>query len=564
MALTETSTEDVASAEPPDAQAAPPPPSLGAGAGGNDHKTVGTAFLVLATVALVAGGVLAFVMRAQLAGANGDLVSARGYRTLFTYHGSVLVFLFLLPAWIGVATAVVPLQIGAARLAFPRLQTLCLWLTVIGAGMVIASPFAPGGRAMVSGWTLDSPIPERLAVRGDAVEFLLLGLAVVLGAAVLAAANLLATILRMRAEGLTTWRLPLFSWSVLVSGIVILLAAPILISGFAMLFADHHYGSHLFGGFTSARGGNPLLWPRLFWFGAYPLLWALVIPALGLACEVVAVFARRPLAEHRRTMTAVAAVGVLAFFGWGSELRNLPRGRLLFVLGALAVLAATAAVILNMLLTLRRAGQERGVETVRAGLLATPMMFAGGMLAVLAAGLGAGAVSALDAMGQSHVNYWSVGQQHLLFFMPATIAVIGAVHYWGPKVWGRHLSGGLGRLEVLLLVGGALVAFLAALVLGAQDMPIRTAEYSSDDGWGIANLAMSIGAAMIALGVVVFVLDFAVSVGLKRGRPAADDPWDGHTLEWTVPSPPPRHNFDRVPEVRSPHPAHDLREAGVR
>jgi cytochrome c oxidase subunit 1 len=145
LALTETSTEDVASAAPPEDQPAPPPPSLGAGAAGNDHKAIGTAFLVLATLALVAGGVLAVVMRAQLAGPDGDVLSERQYRTLFTYHGTVSVFLFLLPAWIGVATAVVPLQIGAARLAFPRLQTLCLWLTIIGTGMVVASPFAPGG-----------------------------------------------------------------------------------------------------------------------------------------------------------------------------------------------------------------------------------------------------------------------------------------------------------------------------------------------------------------------------------------------------------------------------------
>src|SRR5205807_1716588 len=186
--------------------------------------------------------------------------------------------------------------------------------------------------------------PERAALRGDAVEFLLLGLAVVLAAAVLAVANLIVTILQLRADGLTTWRLPLFSWSVLVSGVVILLAAPVLVSALGMVFVDHHFASRLFGGFTSNRGGSSLLWPRLFWFGAYPLLWALLLPALGVACEVVAVFAGRPLADHRRTMTALAAVGILAFFGWGTEVRNLPRSRLLFVVGGLAVLAAVASV----------------------------------------------------------------------------------------------------------------------------------------------------------------------------------------------------------------------------
>jgi heme/copper-type cytochrome/quinol oxidase subunit 1 len=327
-----------------------------------------------------------------------------------------------------------------------------------------------------------------------------------------------------------------------------------------MLFVDHHYGAHLFSGLTSNRGGNPLLWPRLFWFAAYPMLWALVLPALGVASEVVPVFARRPIADRKRAMGALAAIGVLAFAGWGSEVRNLPKGRLLFILGALAVLAPVASLLLNWLLTVRNGAKERGAQELGRGLVAAPMLHVLGFVSVLAVGLAAGAVSALAATKSLHANYWQVGEQHLLYFAPATLGVVAAVHYWLPKLWGRHLSAGLGRLEVLLLAGGAHLAFLPALVLGLQDMHVHLSTYPSNTEWRPANLVMGLGSAVFTLGVLVFVLNVAVSAGLRRGRAAEADPWGGHTLEWTAPTPLPGHNFDRLPEVRSDTPALDLRQ----
>jgi heme/copper-type cytochrome/quinol oxidase subunit 1 len=411
---------------------------------------------------------------------------------------------------------------------------------------------------MISAWTFDRPIPEGFAFRGRAVDFLVLGIAVVLAAAVVAAANLLVTIVRLRAPGLTARRLPLFSWSVLVSAGVLLLALPVLIAGLGMLYVDHHYQAHLFSGFTSSNGGNPLWWSRLFWFGAYPMLWALVLPALGLACEAIPVFAGRPIADRNRAMGALAAVGVLAFVGWGSEVRNLPGGHDLFVVGALVVLLPVASLFVNWLLTLRMAGKERGVDAVRTGLVATPMLHVAGYLIVLAAGMAASVVSAIDAAGASHTNYWQVGEQHLLFFAPATLAVVAAGHYWGPKLWARHLSDKAGKLEVLLLAGGSLLGFGAALVLGAQSFHVHTSTYSSGDKWHAANIVMSIGSAVLTLGVLVFALDLLFCIVFRRGRPAPADPWRGHTLEWAAPTPVPRYNFDRIPEIRSATPALDV------
>ncbi len=560
MSLTEVPTEEI-QAEDAAPAAVPVAPSLGGGAAANDHKAVGSAYLGLALLFLLVGGVLALLMRAQLASPDSTVLTDQEYRSLFTFHGAFSVFLFLLPAWIGVATMVVPLQIGASRLAFPRLHTMTLWLTVVGGALITATPFIRGAKRIISGWALNRPIPEGANFRGDAVEFLVLGIAVVLAAAVAASANLVVTIIKLRAPGLTTRRMPLFTWSVLISGMVMLLALPVLIAAMGMLYVDHHYGAHLFSGFTGSGGGVAAMWQRMFWFGAYPMLWALVLPVLGLVSELIPVFVRRPIADRAKAMGALGAVGVLAFFGWGSEVVNLPRSRLFFAAGALVVLAPVASLFVNWLLTVREAAKEHGADELRGGLMSVPMMYVVGLLTVLAAGLGASAVSALAAGRSYHTDYWQVGQQHLMYFAPATLAIAAAAHFWGPKVWGRHLSPMMGKLEVLLLTGGAHLAFLPALVLGLQDMPIHTSSYRADDGWRAANLAMAAGAGVFALGALVFVLNVLVSVALRRGRAAAPDPWSGHTLEWTAPIPLPRHNFDRLPEVRSATPALDLRAA---
>ncbi len=562
MALTETSPDAPASSPAPE-QPKLAAPSLGSGAAGNDHKTIGSGFLALALVFVVVGGVLALLMRGQLTVADTDFANIRQYRQLFTYHGTVLVFLFLLPAWIGLATAIVPLQIGAARLAFPRLQTLALWLMVIGGGFVVASPWVRGGKSVVSGWNLAHPLPMGRAFRGDSIEVLTLGLAIVVGAAVLAIVNLVTTIIKLRAEGLTTRRLALFSWSVLISGSVLLLALPVLLGGFLMIFVDHHYSAHVFTGLTSSRGGNRLAWPRLFWFGAYPMLWGFLLPALGVVSEIVPVFARRRIADRHKAMLAMVGIGILAFAGWGSEVRNLKDARPLFVLGALAVLAPVASLLVNWLLTLREGAQGEDPEVLRSRFSATPMLLCLGFLPVLGLGLAAGAVSAVGATTRFHSNYWSVGQQHLLYFGPATIAVVAAVHYWAPKLWGRHLSDAAGKLELLLIVGGTLLAFSCALILGLQDMRIHTDVYTDSDNWQLANIGVSLGTAALVGGVLVFLLNLLASVVARRGKPADDDPWGGHTLEWAATSPPPRHNFDSLPEIRSDTPVLDRRQAGA-
>jgi cytochrome c oxidase subunit 1 len=565
MAMTDTEVEEAAPPAPVDAPPASPVLPE-AWPRGTDHKFIGSLFVVLSLLFLVAGVVLSLIMRAQLSTADASVVGEHTYRQLFTMHGTMSVFLFLLPVWLGLGSAVVPLQIGAARMAFPRLHAMALWVFLAGGAMVVCAPMASD---VFHGWTLSDPIPEKLGLPGRGPDLLLLGLSLVCLAAVLVMVNLVVTIVQLRAPGLTLRRIPMFSWSILVSGAVLILALPVLMGAFGMLFVDRHYGASLFSGFTGSRGGNPLLWPRLFWFGAYPMLWALLIPALGAVSDILATFAGRRLASRERAMAAIGAVGVLSFAGWGSEVTTLVSARALFVVGALVVLAPVASLILNWLLTLRAglrgpnavdAGKEStDRDALRRGFGATPMLWALGFLPVLALGLAGSVVSALDATRSAHTNYWQVAQQHGLFFGAATIGAVAALSFWGPKLWGYRLSDALGKLELLALVGGTLLTVLGMFVLGIQDFARHSATFSSSDNVGPANLVVSVGAAIVGLGLLVLLLDLVASQVGGRGARAGADPWGGQSLEWATTSPPPLHNFDALPEIRSDTPLLDLR-----
>ncbi|MDQ2825429.1 MAG: cbb3-type cytochrome c oxidase subunit I [Actinomycetota bacterium] len=563
MAMTDTETEAELDATAVEAGSAPPQPALPpVWPRGTDHKYIGSLFVVAALVFLLVGAALAALMRAQLTSADATVMGAHTYAQIFTMHGTFSVFLFLLPVWLGLGSAIVPLQVGASRIAFPRVHAMSFWLFLIGGAMVAA---APAVSDVFSGWTLGSPIPDKLGFPGRGPDFLILGLALVCVAAVLVAVNLIVTVLQLRAPGLTLRRVPLFAWSMLVSSAVMILSLPVLVGAFVMLFVDRHYGASLFAGYTGGRGGNPLIWPRLFWFGAYPLLWALLIPALGTVCQIIPTFARRRLFSHDRAAAAIGGVGILSFAGWGSEVTTLHYARPMFILGALVVLAPVALLILNWLATLRVAGKETTDRSaLRKGFGELPMLWALGVLPVLALGLAASVVSALDAGRSAHTNYWQAGQQHALYFGAATIGAVAALTFWAPKLWGRRLSAAMGRLEVLAVVGGTLLMVLGMLVLGAQDMALHLPTYASSDNWGPGNLAVSAGGAIMGLGLLLVVLDLLVSVALRRGAEGGPDPWGGHTLEWATPSPPPIHNFDALPEIRSATPLLDLRRAQYR
>jgi cytochrome c oxidase subunit 1 len=530
------------------AEAAPESQGYGAWLGGTDHKSVGTFCVVLAFVFLLTGGVLAAVLRTQLAQPNLDVLARKPYLQLLTFHGTFSFFLFLLPAWIGLGFALVPLQLGAPRLALPRLAALTAWLFVAGAGFLVATAFTQHG-APANGWSMDFPVPRGMT--GHGVDLWIFGVGLAAAATFLGAVNLLTTILKMRAPGLTLARMPMFSWSLFVSSAVFLLAVPVLVAGLIVLYVDHHMGAHVL---RPNRGGDPLIWRTLFAFFAYPAMWATVFAALGVVSEIVPVFAKARLFNRKTVIFALSTAGTLAFAGWGSELAGdgaIPQT--FFSVTSILILGPIAFVMLSWLGTV--------ALTRRPPRLKAPMLQAVGIIICLALALPAMFImEAFARGGAGHNSQWWVGAWHQLLVGVATLGVLAAFYYWAPKLWGRHLNAGLGGLQLLAVLGGVLGAFVPLLIVGAQGMHRRATTYSADS-WAPANLVSTVGAYLLVAGIALFLLNVVVCVVLKRGKVATDDPWEGDTLEWATTSPPPAHNFDSLPDIRSERPLHDLRAA---
>lgn len=506
----------------------------------SDHKRLGLLYLAASFLFLLVGGVVGMLLRAELV-SEGVSIAGNEYGRLFSMHVTVATVLFLAPAWVGVATHVVPLQIGSGRLAFPRLHAFALWLFVLGGGLLVASYVVgpPAGSGLVS----SIPTPAQSGGAGTATSLMIASLALVAISAVLAAGDLAVTVLKLRTPGLTLRRLPMFSWAILVSSLVTLLSTPVFLAGLVLFYLDQRFGGTLF---ASANVGARSIWRHTVWLYGRPDIYLLVLPGLGAACDIVSTHARRPLISLGAARGAIAAFGVLSLGAWAAgsgvgEALVLPTYSPLTALVVLPV----AALVLVWLGTMA-AGRRH---------LHPSLMFVAGF--VLLAAFGALNV-AIAAAAKVDGAAWTTGHLHVVAFGAPTLLLLGAVAHWSPKLFGRELSAAPVRLGCLAVFGGFFLMGLGSYLLGYDGAPARVRDFDfSSDASTFSTLA-ALGAIVLLVGIVVLVAQ-GVRAAAAGGPTAPADPYEGLTLEWATSSPPPPHSFDSVPEVRSAHPLLDLR-----
>jgi len=509
-----------------------------------DHKRIGILYIVTTFVFFCLGGVEALMMRLQLGEPDNTVVTPQTYNQLFTMHGSTMIFLFVVPMMAGLANYFVPLMIGARDMAFPRLNALSYWLLLAG-GIVFYSSIFFNPEA---GWTSYAPLSGAVyspAGGQDAWIYLihLTGLSSILGAI-----NFYATIANMRARGMSWGRLPLFIWAILTYSVLIIFAMPVIAAAATMLLTDRHAGTHFF---DPANGGSPLLWQNLFWFFGHPEVYIMILPGFGLVSEILPVFARKPIFGYKAIAASTIAIAFLAFLTWAHHMFTapIPEAILIFVmLSSLTIAVPTGVKVFNWIATLWRGTIE----------LRTPLLFCVGFIALFVIGGISGVFLAVFPVDwQLNETYFVVAHIHFVLMAGSAFTIFAAIYYWFPKMTGRMLGEGLGKLSFYLMFVGFLATFLIQHAMGLDGMPRRVYEYGNVGHLGLYNLISTVGSFVLAAGVVVTIVNVARS--LKVGVIAGPDPWKGNTLEWFVPSPPPANNFDVIPQVRSAEPMKDIR-----
>jgi len=518
-----------------------------------DHKKIGILYLINSLLMFFLGGILALVVRAQLAvpaliehglAAPGfKVVSESFYNQAFTIHASLMLFLFIIPILAGFGNYVVPLMIGAPDMAFPRINALSFWMLPL-AGMMILTGFLVGGAA-AAGWTSYSPLAQA-KYSGVGEDLWIVGVILIGTSSILGAINFLVTIFKMRAPGMTMFRMPIMVWTILVTSTLVLMATPVLTSALIMLFIDRNYGGHFF---NPATGGSAILWQNVFWFYSHPAVYIMVLPAMGIVSEILPVFSRKPLFGYKAFVFATAAIGALGFSVWAHHMFTTGQVALgFFSFMTFLIAIPTGVKMFNWTATMYK-GQLS---------FATPMLYALGFLTMFLIGGINGAFSAAVPVDFAlHDTYWVVAHLHYVLFGGSVFGVFAGIYYWFPKMFGRKLGEGLGKIQFVIMFIGFNLTFFPMHILGLDGMPRRIANYSPDAGWSDLNLLATIGGFTIALSMVPFLWN--VFTTLRNGEPAGDDPWEGNTLEWATSSPPPPYNFDRLPEIRSERPVFDAR-----
>jgi cytochrome c oxidase subunit 1 len=525
---------------------APAPPRGVVGlVAGTDHKSLGLRIAGLAFFFFVVGGVIALIMRSELAQPGLQVVSKDRYDQLFSMHGSTMVYLFVTPIALALGVYLVPLQVGAPGLSGPRWSLVAFWLTLL-AGLSMYAGFLTRNGANKATWIATFPLSDSVHTPGPGMDMWIVGVILAAAGAILLAACVLATIVLRRAPGMTMLRLPVFSWTMVVTTVMVIVAFPALIVAMALLLADRH-GASIF-----ESPGGPAAYQHLFWFYGHPVVYVMFFPFVGAVGEVISTFSRRRFFGYGAFVISLLAFTALSISVWAHHM---------FTTGQVAnqyfSLTSTALVL--------PAGVEYFdlVATMVGGaiLLRTPMLFAiGFVLQFLIGGLSGIYVASPTLDYHAHDSYVVVAHFHYTLLAGSAFGLFAGIYYWFPKVSGAFLREGLGKTHFGLMVIGTNLTFAPQFFLGYEGMQRRIADYPASTGWGTLNTLSTVGAFLVALSIAVFLVNVAVS--LTRRRAAGRDPWGGQTLEWATTSPPPPHNFDEpLPPIRSPQPLLDARQA---
>jgi cytochrome c oxidase subunit 1 len=510
-----------------------------------DPKQIGIMYTVTSFAFFMAGGAMAMLMRTELARPGPQVLSAEQYNQLFTMHGTIMLLLYATPILFGFANLVLPIQIGAPDVAFPRLNALAYWLFLFG-GLIVMSGFLTPGGAADFGWFAYTPLSDKVHSPGVGADLWVIGLVLSGLGTILGGVNMLTTVVCLRAPGMTMFRMPIFTWNIMITSILVLIAFPILAAALLALFADRQFGAHVF----DPANGGVILWQHLFWFFGHPEVYIVALPFFGIVSEIFPVFSRKPLFGYRGLVYATLGIAALSVAVWAHHMYA--TGAVLlpfFSFMTFLIAIPTGVKFFNWIGTM-----WKGQLTFE-----TPMLFSVGFLVTFLFGGLTGILLAAPAI-DFHVadTYFVVAHFHYVLYGTIVFATFAGIYFWFPKFTGRFLDERLGKLHFWLTFLGFHGTFLIQHWVGNEGMPRRYFDYLESDGFTTLNTISTIGAYILGASTLPFI--YNVFKSYRYGETTdADDPWGyGSSLEWATTTPPPRHNFKELPRIRSERPAFDL------